>query len=321
MLVFISGTFSILWIAYRHNYYYVQRVKVDTHGMLFENALSQLFAGIYVLEIVLIGLFFLVRNSNDNVACTSQAIIMIVALVLTAAYHYLLEQYLQPLYELLPVSLEDPAADAEQRRFLEIKDDAEDEEGNDARPSGSTELQRASTSFEQPEVSGALDGPAEKPIKGGASGLEQTKNTSNSAANARKTLSRLRKRVGKKVANAERLAVHSHRTGTSRRLEVADQIGAAIAAYPDELSDLSPRERNAIYKVAYQDPVTREPAPIIWIPEDDAGLSAKIIARTKKYGRYLQYSNEGAYLTKKNKVEVMRPAPDTKEDWLLEWVL
>jgi hypothetical protein len=83
MLVFASAVFSLFWIAYRHNYYYVQRNKVDTHGKLFNGALSQMMAGVYVLEITLIGLFFLVRNDKQNVVGAPQAIIMIVALLLT----------------------------------------------------------------------------------------------------------------------------------------------------------------------------------------------------------------------------------------------
>lgn len=83
MLVFASVIFSLFWVAYRHNYYFVQRNKVDTHGMLFNAALSQVMSGVYVLEITLIGLFFLVRDDQNNVVCTPQAIIMIVALALT----------------------------------------------------------------------------------------------------------------------------------------------------------------------------------------------------------------------------------------------
>ena len=83
MLVFASAVFSLFWIAYRHNYYYVQRNKVDTHGQLFNGALSQMMAGVYVLEITLIGLFFLIRNEKNNVVGAPQAIIMIVALILT----------------------------------------------------------------------------------------------------------------------------------------------------------------------------------------------------------------------------------------------
>jgi len=75
----------------------------------------------------------------------------------------------------------------------------------------------------------------------------------------------------------------------SRRREVADQLAAAIAGYPDELTDLSPEEREAQLKAAFQDPVTREPAPVIWIPQDPAGISEDALKQAKKYGRYLQY--------------------------------
>ncbi|KAL8958476.1 MAG: hypothetical protein Q9183_005826, partial [Haloplaca sp. 2 TL-2023] len=95
-----------------------QRNKVDTHGLLFNNAISQLFAGLYVMEIALIGLFFLVRDSQNNVACKSQAIIMIVLLSLTATFHFVMEQHLKPLYELLPVTVEDSAVDAERRLLV-----------------------------------------------------------------------------------------------------------------------------------------------------------------------------------------------------------
>ena len=91
--------------------------------------------------------------------------------------------------------------------------------------------------------------------------------------------------------------------------------------YPDELTDLSPDEREAELKAAFQDPVTREPAPVIWIPQDPAGISEDAIKQASKYGDYLQYSNSGAYLTTKNKCEITQPAPDVRPDWLLEWVL
>ena len=238
MLIFITAVFTLFWFAYRHNYYYVQRNKVDTHGLLFEKALSQIFAGVYVLEVTLIGLFFLVRNMENNVACTAQAIIMIVALVLTAAYHYVLETTLHPLYELLPVTLEDKAADAERERFKSI---------NESRPSQSrpseepSEYQRNEVDLASPRTSdsrrpinptekatASFDEPRRKPAKGIAS----------TAANARKTMLRLNERI------EARLAAKQHHSpgasGTSRRLEVADELGTAIAGYPDELIDLSP---------------------------------------------------------------------------------
>ena len=306
MLVFVSLTFSLFWLAYRHNYYYVQRNKIDTHGLLFNNALSQLFTGIYVLEIALIGLFFLVRDSHDKVACSSQAIIMIVVLILTAIFHFVMEEYLRPLYEFLPVTLEDSAVEAERRRFL-VPDSIETSIDAD-RKRDIMEARPANT----------LNGRAKKTTSMMRT-RNQMKSMSATAANARTTLSRIKKEASARVAEFQ--AHMPEPIDKSRRREVADQLAAAIAGYPDKLTDLSAEEREAELKAAFQDPVTREPAPIIWIPQDPAGMSGHAIQQAKKYGRYLQYSNGGAYLTTKNKCEITQLAPDVRPDWLLDWAL
>lgn len=309
ILIFVSITFSLFWVAYRHNYYYVQRNKVDTHGLLFNNAISQLFTGIYILEIALIGLFLLVRDTQNNFACSSQATIMVVVLVLTAAFHFVMEQHLRPLYEYLPVALEDSAVDAERQRFLLHDHDKPSHKG-----SGDSD------GIELSELSpvARLDGSVDEPTKRRASCV-QMKSMSATAAHARKALSRLKKKTAARVTEIQ--ARVPEPIDMSRRQEVADQLAAAIAGYPDELTDLSPEEREAELKAAFQDPVTREPAPVIWIPQDPAGISEDAIKQANKYGRYLQYSNAGAYLTTKNKCEVTQPPPDVRPDWLLEWVL
>ena len=299
MLVFVSMTFTLFWVAYRHNYYYVQRNKVDTHGLLFNNAIAQLFAGIYVLEIALIGLFFLVRDSEDTAVCSPQAIIMIVVLVLTAGFHFLMEGHLRPLYEFLPVTLEDTAVDAEVRQGF---------------------LSKAMGS-QQMDGSGDLDDfeLSELSPRRNLDAITRDKSISATAANARSALSRLKKEISAKVPEIQ--AHIPKPIDTSRRQEVADQLAAALAGYPDELSDLSPEEREAELRAAFQDPATRDPPPIIWLPQDPAGISDDAMKQAGKYGRYLQYSNTGAYLTSKNKCEVTQPAPDVRPDWLLDWVL
>ncbi|KAL8847573.1 MAG: hypothetical protein Q9221_007393 [Calogaya cf. arnoldii] len=283
-----------------------QRNKIDTHGLLFNNALSQLFAGIYMMEIALIGLFLLVRDSDDNVACKSQAIVMIVVMILTAVFHFVMEQHLRPLYEFLPVTIEDTAADAEKRLLSTVRDYgrfSQDEESGNTFKDDEYDSETALGNT----MDGALDDRA------------QTKNMSATARNARKALLGLGKNTAARITDFQ---VHlPAQPDISRRREVADQLSAAIAGYPDELTDLTPDERAAQLKAAFQDPVTRETAPVIWIPQDKAGISEDVLRQAAKYGRFLQYSNAGAYLAHNNKVEVTQPAPDTRPDWLLDWVL
>lgn len=303
MLIFVSITFSLFWVAYRHNYYYVQRNKIDTHGLLFNNAISQLFAGIYVMEIALIGLFLLVRDSRNNLACKSHAIIMIVVLILSATFHFVMEQHLRPLYEFLPVTVEDSAVDAE-RRLLITRDDAE---GSDEREEGNS------------SGKGVVGTSPTETLDGGSASHPQAKSMSVTAHNARSALSRLKRETAARITELQ--VGHAEPLSHSRRREVGDQLSAAIAGYPDELTDLTPEERAAQLRAAFQDPVTRESAPVIWIPQDPAGISEDAIQQSRKYGRYLQYSNAGAYLSPTNKCEVTQPAPDTRPDWLLDWVL
>lgn len=306
MLIFISAVFSLFWIAYRHNYYYVQRNKVDTHGQLFYQALSQLLAGVYVLEITLVGLFFIVRDEQNNVACTPQAIIMIIALALTAAYHYVLESTMKPLYDILPVTLEDKATEREQKRLGGNIDGAEDERHEDANDDEQSESARPSLDKAHRRGETRRDRVPELGI-------------ASTAAHARRMMLRMHQRIEARLEATH--AQGPRGAGTSRKMEVADELAASIARFPDELVDLSPEERRAEVRAAYQDPVTREPTPIIWIPQDASGCSDDSVEQSKKYGKYLQYSNAGAFLTPKGKCEVTQPAPDVRSDWLIDWVL
>ncbi|KAG8526403.1 uncharacterized protein KY384_000059 [Bacidia gigantensis] len=284
VLLFVSITFSLFWIAYRHNYYFVQRNKIDTHGLLFNNALSQLFAGIYVLEITLIGLFFLVRDTDNRVVCSVQAIIMIVVLIITAIFHFVMEQHLKPLYEFIPVTLEDVAADAEKDRFLTRKDDDTTIPSIDNAKSSAIEL----STLEKPNTTTTHgDSSSLNPKQPTTRNRDRaaTNASTLTAASARRALSIVKRRA--QVSSTSSSAYHhlpthstslsSHPDEPSHKREAKDQLGAAIASYPDALTDLSPEERDANLKAAFQDPVTREPRPVIWIPADEAGVASEVI--------------------------------------------
>ena len=109
ILVFNIVTFTLFWFVYRYNTLFVTRFTKDTGGLLYPNAINYTFVGVYMMEIGLIGMFFLVRDDQNNVACAGQAIGMIVLLILTAGYHILLNQAFSPLFRYLPITLEDDA--------------------------------------------------------------------------------------------------------------------------------------------------------------------------------------------------------------------
>lgn len=79
----------------------------DTGGLLYATALNQLFTGIYVLELCLLGLFLLLRNEQQGCACIGQAVIMLLALVLTIGYQCHLNTTQRPWLHCSPIIRED----------------------------------------------------------------------------------------------------------------------------------------------------------------------------------------------------------------------
>lgn len=109
ILVFNIITFSLFWFVYRYNTLYVTKFSRDTGGLLFPIAINYTFVGVYVMEVVLIGMFFLVRDEEDNAACYGQGVGMVIILILTAIYQILLNNAFSPLFRYLPITLEDDA--------------------------------------------------------------------------------------------------------------------------------------------------------------------------------------------------------------------
>ncbi|ERF70546.1 hypothetical protein EPUS_07967 [Endocarpon pusillum Z07020] len=109
ILLFNIITFSLFWFVYRYNTLYVTRFTRDTGGLLYPIAINYTFVGVYVMEVVLIGMFFLVRDDQDNVACYGQGVGMVVILILTGIYQILLNEAFSPLFRYLPITLEDDA--------------------------------------------------------------------------------------------------------------------------------------------------------------------------------------------------------------------
>ena len=87
---------------YRYNILYVIQCSQDTGGLLYPTALNQLFGGIYVMELCMIGLFLLIRGPSQSWPCIAQAIIMVIATALTLGYQLLLNRVLGPLLVFMP---------------------------------------------------------------------------------------------------------------------------------------------------------------------------------------------------------------------------
>lgn len=74
----------------------------DTGGQLYPTALKQLFTGVYVMELCLIGLFLSIRDDQGVFTGIGQAVVMMMATALTVIYQVLLGNIFSSILKYLP---------------------------------------------------------------------------------------------------------------------------------------------------------------------------------------------------------------------------
>jgi hypothetical protein len=340
MLLFVIITFSLFWVVIKNNLIYCVRTgTVDGGGLFFPSAINQLFTGLYFMQICLTGLFFLVRDANDGVACDAQGIIMAVVLVLTALYHIWLTVHLGPLFKYAPVRL-----DAETQALLadyETKRSIESSGVQDLQNSGELELDHknkelASLPANSPTLQTNSSTQIQKSPPESRPSFRQ--NPSNAASHrsqefqaqqraevetAKRILNRLNQpldetRLAQLEDKLEQSEAHRGNALFPRRRDIEaqminDPISKIIMQHNDELENLDPEERDMLISIAFTHPVLRAAKPCVWIPMDNLGISDDEVRRTKEFSEDVSIENRGAYFNEKLKVQVDRPPPDMSQ--------
>ncbi|EQK99382.1 DUF221 domain-containing protein [Ophiocordyceps sinensis CO18] len=90
---------ALFYLAFRYNIFFVSETAVDTHGLIYPRALKQLFTGIYLAEICMVGLFAVSK-------AVGPAILMAIFLVFTILFHITMSKNLDPLLYGLPRSVQ-----------------------------------------------------------------------------------------------------------------------------------------------------------------------------------------------------------------------
>ena len=320
--IFAIITFSLLWVAQRYSLIYVTRFEHDTGGVLYPRAINQTFTGLYVMELALAGLFFIVRDENGKSACTTHGVIMIVAIILTIIYQVLLNRSFGPLFRYLPITVEDEAcirdeafARAQARRLGLDEDSYEDEpeEGKDKSPDSAEPPPEDEIELKQMSGHGRQDGGLFAPLNavkkvGSWAQRDGTK--------AFKALTLQNNRDNRRSSNKRQsLSAAEYRRLLRQKDEEAQRaIGDALfGGYHDEIEDLMPEERDALVRYAFQHSALRARRPTVWIPRDDIGVSDNEIRRTRELSEYVWVSNEGTALDGKVRVVYGRAPPDFSE--------
>lgn len=340
-MVFNIITFSLFWLVYRYNTLYVTKFRFDTGGLLYPTAINQLFTGLYLMELCLIGLFFLVKDAESDgsavgTPCKVQGIIMIIVLILTFLYQWLLNAAFGPLLRYLPITLEDEAVmrDEEFARVQEkrFRLDENKQESNDInnvlrdRKSLSAYENRAAESIEMHNVEasnerGRLD-PRNLGLVPEAVGNLMPLKASSWADRSRKKTPYSPGQNGQVASPRQRHRQH-HPVRKSPDIEAqrsgTDAMGEALfAGINDEIEDLTPDERDKLVQRAFQHEALRARRPVIWIPRDDLGVSDDEIYQTQNLSKYIWISNEFTGLDSSGRVVYRRSPPDFSEVDLIE---
>ncbi|EHA47296.1 hypothetical protein MGG_04165 [Pyricularia oryzae 70-15] len=319
--IFAIITFSLLWLAHRYNMFYVTRFQTDTGGVLFPRAVNQLFTGLYVMELCLIGLFFLQTDERGNLVGFRQAIVMIVAMVITVGYQILLTKSFSPLFRYLPITFEDEAVlrdeafqRAQDRRLGLVNDDPEDGDGDEAGmlrgdASGATreEIEMRRLSAKRRSVTGSAHGSK----LGMLNPVAGIRHAGTWAVRAGKQIEHAT--LGKAEKNLKTAAQY-RKERRMKDLEAQRAIGDALyGGFHDEIEDLTPDERDVLVREAFKHEALRSRRRAIWIPQDEIGVSDDEIYRTQSFSEYIWISNEGTALDSKTRVIYGRAPPDFSE--------
>ena len=328
ILVFNIFTFGLFWIVYRYNLLFVTNFKFDTGGLLFPRAINQLFTGLYVMEVCLIGLFFLVQDEDGNLACFPHAVIMVIIGFLTILYQRLLNKAFGPLLTYLPITLEDEAAERDkifsrqydERKRLTLAEGEHDvNELLERRESEEHAADARAQKTEQREIEAAKQ--ARK------KGLRRAKpkhkdrwcasdpHDANTHSRTKHSVD-LRK-VSQKMNLFMVLPALKSRDLEAQEVEKVAQLRRANRAefvlfddIPDDIKDLGPEERDILVARAFQHEALRAKRPVVWIPRDDLGISDDEIYRTRNFSKHIWISNEYSGLDDKARVVYRRSPPD-----------
>jgi hypothetical protein len=345
MLLFMLITFGLFWVVIKNNLLYCVRTgTVDGGGLFFPSAINQLFTGLYFMEFCLIGLFFLVRDTQGHVACEAQGTIMAVVLVLTILYQIWLMNHLAPLFKYAPVRLEVESkallADYQEKHRMASRGADEtsetanfDPQDEDKDPldedKGALDLSSPTASHSQDiETAHKLElSPQPRPQFRQRQSSHRSQDLQaqqrEDAISAEQILARLNRPLDEaRLAHLEKKLARTEAgigsTLLPRRKDIEaqmfdDPISKIIMQHNDELENLDPEERDMLISVAFMHPVLRATRPSVWIPMDELGVSDDEVRRTRQLSEDVVIDNRGAYFDRRLKVQVDKPPPDMSE--------
>ena len=281
---------------------------------------------------------------------------MIVVLILTVFYQYLLNRAFSPLFQYLPITLEDDAVIRDEAfarlqgkkwGLTDGENERESEDINDAleaKERREQEQDKRDEEIELQEIEARKQGKSTGskftalmpgaisnyiPKKGSWANHSQNKRPAKWTNDTRLSISQqsvpqiqqpkfLRHRHRNHPKNHDHASDIEAQVSLPKRSSTA--IGEALfSGLHDEIEDLTPDERDKLVQRAFQHEALRARRPVIWIPRDELGVSDDEIKRTRRAaGTNVWISNEFTGLDAKGRVVFGRSPPDFSEVDLIE---
>ena len=355
IMIFNLITFSLFWIAHRYNNLFVYQIRHDTGGLLFPKSINQLFTGLYVMELCMIGLFFIRRDAQGQVACVPQAVIMIVVMALTVLYQILLNQAFAPMFEYIPITLEDDAVrrdeefaranDANARLVDGVQEDEDIEDALRHREQHEAEQDHQVEKAENEEFHkhhSILNTPSNLSDRmhvqerqhqhhhpswadrSQSRGRDRSRGRSpaiqrSHSRETRGSQTTLHRPVAPPANSGLEQQMQTQLDGKAVDLEAQNPVGDMLySGYHEALEDLTPDQRDALVRQAFQHQALRARRPIIWLPRDTLGISDYEIRVTRKFSKFLGISNDGTALDAKGRVVFRKSPPDFSDKDLID---
>ena len=282
---------SLFYFAYRYNILFVTDAQIDTRGLIYPRALKQLMTGIYLSEVCMIGLF------GASVA-PIQLVLQIIFLVFTVLFHISMVSALDPLLYNMPQSL---LAEEAARRSGDLESAAGAPAGQNV-VVGNGPL---------PEMA-----PAGSPGTGAAISHNSTGASSTVANTApRASAADYEKSVPPAPAATNGAGEHHGFTGAlapvppksnflTRFLKpwIYNNYETMRALVPDHANqiDFARMYTPEVEQSAYLPPSAASEPPLLWIPEDPAGISKQEIMHSRAA---IEMTDAGCVLNEKGKLE------------------
>ncbi|KAL1732165.1 hypothetical protein EV714DRAFT_282790 [Schizophyllum commune] len=280
----INGLACFTFFAFYELYKYLflwqlqQSPASDTGGLFFPKAIQHVFVGMYVQQVCLCALFFLVRDDNHHAKAVPQGALMVVLIILTAFYNLILTNSYGPLLSALPLSLKDKTFGYEED---------EDEEAE-----GAANGKRKSTFYQAAETE-----------KGVSSAIE-TRQLGN--GEKRRTTFASDGKNEKDVSVRDFAAAGDVEAGEGGHAyppsKVEDQGAPRVFPQPKSADE---------YGFAH--PAASRPQRTVWIPADELGHGEEEARACRDAG--VNASTHDAVVDPKGKVDILGPPPDVvRED-------